>query len=100
MGFADHEAKSWALQNIFACRITFDFLSNMAHIVGKTPCSCPRRRPGRQAHGSTGLAPSAPCAVPIRLVQNNERYLAFSLAIPRAFLEASDLRAQILTIHL
>jgi hypothetical protein len=33
-------------------------------------------------------------------VRNNERYLAFSSAVPEAFLEVSDPRTQFLTIHL
>jgi hypothetical protein len=42
--------------DISAGRTTFD-LSKYGHIIGKTLCSSPKRRPSRQAHGSTGLAP-------------------------------------------
>jgi hypothetical protein len=62
---------------------------------------------GRQAHGGTGLAPWHHILCPedfpglintsrTSLVQNNERYLAFSSAVSQAFLEVSDLRGQFL----
>jgi hypothetical protein len=74
-------------------------------------CGGLRRRPGRQAHGSTGLAPRHHVRCPSNLprlvntsrkslVRNNERYSAFSPAVSEAFLEASDPRTQILSYHL
>ena len=51
-----HGKKLWASQNIFAGIFNKPFLK-YGHILGKTLCSGRRRRPGRQAHGSTGLAP-------------------------------------------
>jgi hypothetical protein len=70
-------------------------------ILSKTLCSGPRRRPGRQAHGGTALAPRHHVRCPwdflglinssrTSLVRNNERYLAFSPAVSQAFLEVSD----------
>jgi hypothetical protein len=81
------------------------------HILGKTLCSGPRSRPGRQAHGSTDLAPRHHVRCPwdflglvntsrTSLVRNNERYLAFSLAVTEAFLEVSDLWGQFVPPHL
>jgi hypothetical protein len=48
--------KLWASQNIFADLFNKPFLK-YGHILGKTLCSGPRRQPGRQVHGGTGLAP-------------------------------------------
>jgi hypothetical protein len=59
------------------------------------------RRPGRHARGSTGLAPRhhvrCPWDLPrldntltLSLARNDERYLAFSPAVTKVFLEVSD----------
>jgi hypothetical protein len=101
-----HETKLWASQNIFPDSI-HNIFSEYGHIlhVGKTLCSGPRRRPSRQAHGSTSLSPRHHVWCPwdflglvntsrTSLVRDNERYLAFRPAVPRAFLEISDLRTQ------
>jgi hypothetical protein len=71
--------------------------SNMANILGKTLCSGPRRRPGRHAHVSKSLAPRhhVRCSWDLprlinssrrSFVRNNERYLAFSPAVTRAYI--------------
>jgi hypothetical protein len=89
----------------------FWFSSKYGHILGKTLCSGLRRRPRRQAHGSTDLAlrRHVGCAWDFlglvntsrtSLVQKNERYLAFPAAVTQAFLEVSDLRSQFLPHHL
>ena len=91
-----HGPKLWASQNIFAGLLLFGF-SKYGHILGKTLCSGPRRRPGRQAHGGTALAPRHHVRCPwdflglintsrTSLVRNNERYLAFPPAVSQAFL--------------
>ncbi len=70
--------------------------SKYGHILGQTICSGPRRRPGRQAHGGTGLAPRHHVRCPwdflglintsrTSLVRNNERYSAFYPAVSQAF---------------
>jgi hypothetical protein len=96
--------KLWASQNIFPDPI-HNIFSKYGHILGKTLCSGPRRHHGRQAHGGTALAPRHNARCPsdflglintsrTSLVRNNERYLAFSPAVPQAFLEVSDLRGR------
>ena len=105
-----HGPKLWASQNIFAGHSNKPFLK-YGHIVGKTLGSGPRRRPVRQAHGSTGLAPRhhvrCPCDFLVLIktsrtsrVRIDERYLAFSPAVPQAFLEVSDLWPQSGSGHL
>jgi hypothetical protein len=100
----------WASQNIFAGHYLFGF-SKYGHILGKTLCSGPRSRPGRHAHGGTGLAPRHHVRCPwdflglvntsrTSLVQNNERYLAFSPAVTRASLEDTRIAVQFLVNHL
>jgi hypothetical protein len=99
--------KLWASQNIFAGLPNIGF-SKYGHILGKTLCSGPRRQPGWQAQGGTALAPRHHVRCPwdflglerTSLVRNNERYLAFPLAVSRAFLEGSDLRCRFLVNHL
>jgi hypothetical protein len=86
-------------------------LAKYGHILGKTLCSGPRRQPGRQAHGGTGLAPRHHVRCPwdflglintsrTNRVRNNERYLASSPAVSQAFLEGSDLRDQFISFYL
>ena len=98
-----HGPKLWASQNIFAGKYLFGFFQIWPYPRQNSMYSGPRRRPGRQAHGSIGLAPRhyvrCPCdflglinTSRTSLVRNNERYLAFSSAVPQAFLEVSDLR--------
>ena len=88
--------KLWALPNIFAGRNTFDFVQIWPIFIGKTKCSGPRRQPGRQAHGSTGLAPQHHVRCPwgltglvktssTSLVRNNEGYLAFPPSVLKRF---------------
>jgi hypothetical protein len=50
-----HGPKLWVSQNIFAGLFNIGF-SKYCDILGKTLYSGPKRRPGRQAHGSTALA--------------------------------------------
>jgi hypothetical protein len=106
-----HGPKLWASQNIFGGRITFDFWPNMAISWAKPYGGGPQRRPGRHAHGGTALAPRQHVRCPwdflglvntsrTSLVRNNERYLAFPPAVPRAFLEVSDLRTQFGSFYL
>jgi hypothetical protein len=64
---SNHGPKLWASQNTFAGHYLFGF-SKYGHILGKTLCSSPKRRPGRQAHGQEhSPSSSAPCVVPMRL---------------------------------
>ena len=90
--------QSYESHIIFLPALLMSRFSNMANILGKTLCSGPRRRPGRHAHGSTGLAPRhhVRCSWDLprlintsrrSLVRNNERYLTFSPAVTQAFLE-------------
>ena len=89
-----HGPKIWALPNNFAGLPNIGF-SKFGHILGKTHCSGPRRRPGRQASGGTGLAPRQHVwglrdflglinTSGTSLVRNNERYLAFYPAVTPA----------------
>jgi hypothetical protein len=105
-----HGTKLWASQNIFAGHFNFGF-SKYGHIQGKPLCSGPGRRHGRQAHGSTCLAPRHHVRCPwdflglvnismTSLVRNNERCSAFSPAVPQAFLEVSDLWSQFESVYL
>ena len=105
-----HETKLWASQNIFPDSI-HNIGSKYGHILGKTLCSGPRRRPGWQAHGGTSVAPRhhARCQWDflglintsiMSLVRKNERYLAFSPAVSAAFLDVSNLWCQFLSDHL
>ena len=110
---SNYETKLWVLQNIFSA-LTFFGFSRYGHILGRTlcsQCSGPMRRPGRQVHGSTGLAPRHHVWCPYdflglvktsrtSLVRNNERYLAFYSAVPQAFLEVSDLQPQFGSVYL
>ena len=104
-----HGTKLWASQNIFAGLLNIG-LSKYGHILGKTLCSGPRRRPGRQAHGSIALAPRHHVRCPedflglvnistTSLVQNNERYLVFFPAFSEAFLEDTRSCTQFLVDH-
>jgi hypothetical protein len=98
--------KVMGLAEYFCRPFQFWFFVQYGHILYKTLFSGPRRRPGRQAHGSTGLAPRHHVWCPwdflglintprARLVQNNERHSVFSLAVTQAFLEVSDLRGHL-----
>jgi hypothetical protein len=86
-------------------------LSKCGHILGRTLCSGPRRRPGRQAHGGTALAPRhhVRCLWDFlrlintsrtSLVRNNECYSAFTPAVSQAFLEDTRSCIQFLLLHL
>jgi len=103
--------QSYGPRRIFLLALLNLTFVRYGHILGKTLCTGPKRRPGRQAHGGTALAPRHHVRCPwgflglvdtsrTSLVRNNERYLAFSLAISRAFLEMSDLRCQVISFHL
>jgi hypothetical protein len=105
-----HGPKLWVLQNIFTGLTNIGF-SKYGHILGKTLCSGPRRRPGRQVHGGTSLAPRHHVRCPwdflglintsrTSLVRNNERYSAFPPVVSQAFLEVSDLRYKNVLLHL
>jgi hypothetical protein len=94
--------QSYGSRIIFLPALTCRDFSNMAYIPrggpGKTICSGPRRRHGRQVHGSTDLAPRHHVRCPwdflglvnasrTGTVRNNERYLAFYADVREAFLE-------------
>ena len=49
--------QSYGPRRIFLLAFLILILSKYCHILGKTLCSGPWRRLGRQAHGDTGLAP-------------------------------------------
>jgi hypothetical protein len=80
-------AKLWPSPNIFAGLPNIGF-SKYGHILGKTPCSGPRRQPGRQAHGPWGHSPSssAPSAVPMRLSRIDQHIKDEPCAKQRALL--------------
>ena len=49
--------QSYGRWKIFLPIILILDFGKYGHTLGKTLCSGPRRQPGRQAHGGTGLAP-------------------------------------------
>ena len=61
-----HGPKLWVPQNIFACLSNIGF-SKYCHILGKTLCSGPMRRPGQASPWGHRPSSSAPYAVPMRL---------------------------------
>jgi hypothetical protein len=93
---SDHATKLhvWASQNILAGLFNKPFLlSEYGHILGKTLCSGPRRRPGRQAHGQEHRpSSSAPCAVPMILSRIGQYIKNEPCAKRRALLGVSSSR--------
>jgi hypothetical protein len=80
-----HGTKLWASQNIFPDSI-HNIWSKYGHILGKTLCSGPRLRPGKQAHGGHRPSSSAPCAVPMRLSKDGQHIKDEPCAKQRALL--------------
>ena len=80
-----HASKLWASQNSFAGIFNKPFLK-YGHILGKTLCSGPRRRPGQASPWEHRPTSSAPCAVPMRLSRIDQRIKVEHCAKQRALL--------------
>jgi hypothetical protein len=78
--------QSYGPRRIFLPAITCLDFPKYGHILGKTLCSGPRRRPGQASPWRHRPSSSAPCAVPMRLSRINQHIKDEPCAKQRALL--------------